>query len=120
MMSDLPLIQLTEAAAAHISQVMKQNAASAFRLDVKQTGCSGYMYVPEVVNDAAQDDVTVHTPQDIVVLLAAKCVDIVRGTEIDFVQKNLGMEQLVFNNPNAESECGCGESFNLKDDARDE
>jgi len=36
------------------------------------------------------------------------------GSDVDFVKEGFN-ESFKFNNPNAASECGCGESFNLKD-----
>jgi iron-sulfur cluster assembly protein len=35
------------------------------------------------------------------------------GSLVDFVKEGLN-ESFIFDNPNAESQCGCGESFNLK------
>jgi iron-sulfur cluster assembly protein len=34
------------------------------------------------------------------------------GTELDYAKEGLN-EGFQFNNPNAKSECGCGESFNV-------
>ena len=35
------------------------------------------------------------------------------GSRIDFVKEGL-KQMFKFDNPNVESECGCGESFNVK------
>jgi iron-sulfur cluster assembly protein len=35
------------------------------------------------------------------------------GSQLDFVKDGFN-QSFKFDNPNAESECGCGESFNLK------
>jgi iron-sulfur cluster assembly protein len=35
------------------------------------------------------------------------------GSEMDFIHSKLAAE-FVFHNPNIESTCGCGESFNMK------
>ena len=41
------------------------------------------------------------------------CLTVLDGSRIDFVTE--GLKQLFkFDNPNVESECGCGESFNVK------
>ena len=38
------------------------------------------------------------------------------GTIVDFAKEGLN-EGLEFRNPNVAGECGCGESFNLKEDS---
>lgn len=110
------MITLTEKALEHIKKMIaRRDNGIGFRLSIKQTGCTGYMYVPEVIEAPVADDIKVLDQDGIVVYLDPACQKVVAGTEIDFVQKAMGMEQLVFNNPNVDSLCGCGESFNLKE-----
>ncbi|MCX7120991.1 MAG: iron-sulfur cluster assembly accessory protein [Gammaproteobacteria bacterium] len=107
------MITLTTAAKDHIKTMLKTNNA-AFRLAVKQTGCSGYMYVPEIVeNKKKETDVEIQL-SDLLIYIDADSADILKGTEIDYVKKGLGVYQLEYHNPQADSLCGCGESFNLK------
>ncbi|HLD16703.1 MAG TPA: iron-sulfur cluster assembly accessory protein [Coxiellaceae bacterium] len=112
-----PVIQLTDSALQHIREMIDRNDARAFRLSVKQTGCSGYMYRPEVVTSAQKDDI-VCKQDDVVIYLDLNSFTKIRGTVIDYTKKNLGQSQLVFHNPNATTLCGCGESFNLKEDSQ--
>ncbi len=115
------IITLTDAAVAHIHKIIEQRGSGiGFRLSVKITGCSGFMYNPEIVDDIKSGDIKITTPQGLQVFIDPACVDIIKGTTLDFVKKELGQHQLQFNNPNVASECGCGESFNLKEDADDE
>ncbi len=116
-MPETNIIEFTDAAIQHIKTVIAQTKNGvAFRLSIKQTGCSGYMYVPDVVSEPKPGDQELQI-KNITIYLDPKCISLIQGTVIDYVTKELGMQQLVFNNPNAESLCGCGESFNLKDDA---
>lgn len=109
------LLTFTEKAVAHIQGILKNHAkGSHFRLSVKQTGCSGYMYVPDIVQAPKSTDVVVPFHNENVCYVDQDCISIIEGTEVDFVKKDFGMSQLSFNNPNADSLCGCGESFNLK------
>ncbi len=110
------IIQLTENAESHIQKMIQQRQAKAFRLSVKKTGCSGYMYKPEVVDKINPDDVRVETERGLTLFLDAHCLSLIKGTTVDYVRKGLGQSQLQFINPNAASECGCGESFNLKEE----
>lgn len=108
------LLTFTDAAVKHIQKLLKNKGENAaLRLSVKETGCSGYMYVPEIVLEKREADEVVHAPGFLVYVDPA-AVPIIQGSELDYVKKNLGFEQLVFQNPNAEGLCGCGESFKLK------
>src|SRR3990167_5525512 len=114
------MITFTETAINHIKKMLINRGENpAFRLSVKKTGCSGYMYVPEIVNAKKESDVDMSVP-DVLVYIDKASLPMLEGTVVDFVVKNLGMSHLVFNNPNADSMCGCGESFNLKNHERSE
>lgn len=110
------LIQLTTAAAAHIQQKIDSEAgARYFRLGIKRTGCSGWMYVPEVVTEPAADDHLAAQVEGVSVYITDNSRDMICGTTIDYIEKSLGFKQLEFNNPQATSLCGCGESFQIKE-----
>lgn len=81
------------------------------RLSTKESGCTGYAYVLDMVLDAEADD-TVLTFGDVTLALAGNAVDLLRGTEIDMVTEGLN-HVVKFNNPNVIAECGCGESFTV-------
>ncbi len=111
------MITFTQAAIKHIQDYLAQDVeAKAFRLSFKKTGCTGYAYVPELVVAGQVDDEHFVTDEGMDVYLDTKYIEHLQGTEIDYVEKSFGQSQLVFKNPNVESECGCGESVNFKDD----
>ena len=114
MMTDT-IITMTAEAADHIRQGIVSEKGKHFRLAIKKTGCTGWMYKPEIVTEPKPDDIKVPLALDFEVYIDPKCVDIIRGTELDIEVKDMGLKQMVFNNPNAESICGCGESFNVKE-----
>lgn len=108
------MITFTESAIQHIDNMLKDKGENtAFRLSVKKTGCSGYMYVPEIVTTKKESDIEVRE-SNLIIYIDKEAVPLIQGTIVDYVKKTLGMSQLEFQNPNAESLCGCGESFNLK------
>ena len=111
------IVMLSKKAVEHINRtIANRGSGMGFRLAVKQTGCSGYMYVPEIIDEPCEGDIEVETYDGFTVYVDPDAVDIISGTYIDFVAKSFGMEQLEYDNPNADSLCGCGESFNLKDE----
>ncbi len=110
------MITLTETAAEHIVQILKRHKNSlGFRLSIKKTGCSGYQYVPSVMTNDNQQDDRVETAQGLTVFIDRQWLSILSGTVIDLVLGDLGQKKLIYNNPNVENECGCGESFALKE-----
>lgn len=109
------ILMMSQKAIDHINRTIKARGSGiGFRLGVKQTGCSGYMYVPEIIDEIRPGDLEVVAYTGFTVYVDPEAVSIIRGTYIDFVEKSFGMEQLEYDNPNADSLCGCGESFNLK------
>lgn len=81
------------------------------RLGVKTTGCSGLAYVLEFVDELNSDD-QVFEDNGVKIIIDAKSLVYLDGTELDFAKEGLN-EGFSFNNPNANGECGCGESFNV-------
>lgn len=81
------------------------------RLGVKTTGCSGLAYVLEFVDQLNEDD-QVFEDNGVKIIIDAKSLVYLDGTELDFAKEGLN-EGFQFNNPNANGECGCGESFNV-------
>jgi iron-sulfur cluster assembly accessory protein len=106
-------ITITDAARAHIEKILAAaDEPSVFRLALKKSGCSGFRYDPQIVPAAQPTDVAVQLG-DWAIYVQADTEQHFDGLTIDLVEKFLG-HQLTFINPNAEDECGCGESFSLK------
>lgn len=114
------IVELTDAAIKHIQEIIIKNKGMGFRLSVKKAGCSGYQYHPEIIDVPRSNDIEISTIQGVKIYLDPSCVEMINGTVIDCVAKNLGQRQLIFNNPNVDNQCGCGESFNVKSHKTDE
>ena len=105
-------ISITENAANHVrSQLDARGKGLGIRVGVKTTGCSGMAYVLEFVDDLNEED-EVFELSEVKIIIDKKSLVYLDGTELDYVKEGLN-EGLEFNNPNAKSECGCGESFNV-------
>jgi iron-sulfur cluster assembly protein len=79
------------------------------RLAVKTSGCSGLAYAIEFADEALPDD-QVFDSHGLKLLVDARSLPFLDGTELDFVREGLN-EGFKFHNPNAKANCGCGESF---------
>ncbi|MFV9988862.1 MAG: Fe-S cluster assembly scaffold SufA [Coxiella endosymbiont of Dermacentor nuttalli] len=116
-MHEVKIIELTDTAYKHLQSLTKKRGKkSKFRLSVKKTGCSGYMYQPEVVEIPKESDIILKTTLGLIIFIDSQCVPLIKGTLVDYIKKDFGQYQLHFNNPNAISSCGCGESFYLRED----
>lgn len=105
-------VTLTEAAAARVQHFLDNRGKGiGLRLGVKTSGCSGMAYVIEFVDDLNQDD-KIFEDHGVKLIVDAKSLLYIDGTELDFVKEGLN-EGFQFNNPNVSDECGCGESFHV-------
>ncbi len=88
------------------------NAVTDFvRVGVKSGGCSGLSY--ELKFDKSQQDSDkLFTDNDVKIVVDKKSVLYLAGTILEY-SGGLNGKGFVFNNPNAQRTCGCGESFSL-------
>ncbi|MFT5720385.1 MAG: iron-sulfur cluster assembly protein [Motiliproteus sp.] len=105
-------ITMTQAAHVHVNKfLVNRGPDTGIRVAVRTTGCSGMAYVLEFSDAAAPED-QVFDIDGVKVIIDPKSLLYLDGTELDFAKEGLN-EGFKFNNPNARSECGCGESFNV-------
>lgn len=108
-----PQVSMTDSAIAHVrKQLAKNSQMAGIRLGVKKSGCSGFKYDIEFIEQPAADDVSITVADDVVLYITADAAAVVKGTEIDFSKEGLN-STIKFNNPNAKDLCGCGESFSV-------
>lgn len=105
-------ISITASAAERVrSYLEKRGHGVGLRVGVKKTGCSGYAYVIDFADSIEEDD-SVFEDEGVKVIVDARSLEIIDGTQVDFVKDGLN-EAFKFRNPNVKGECGCGESFNV-------
>ncbi len=105
-------VTLTERAVDRIIKFLTNRGSGiGIRLRVQTTGCSGLGYNMEFV-DGTFDDDTVFEDNGVKIIVDAKSLIYLDGTQVDYVKNGLN-EGFEFNNPNAKAECGCGESFTV-------
>ena len=105
-------VTVTPKAARQIQKALTQRGSGlGLRVAVKTSGCSGYAYALEFVDEATPED-QVFSSEGVQVLVDAKSLPMVDGTQLDWVREGLN-EGFKFHSPNATAECGCGESFKV-------
>lgn len=108
------LVTLTDAAAARVKALMaaRPEEAKHLRVGVKNGGCAGMEYTLEYARDQKPLDEAVED-KGVKILVDAKAVLFLIGTEVDFEETKL-KAGFVFRNPNQTDACGCGESVTIK------
>ena len=108
------MITVSENAKNQAIILMKEDNApegSFIRVGVKGGGCSGLTYdmsFDHIINDEDKE----FEDKGIKIVCDKKSILYLAGTELDF-SGGLNGKGFVFNNPNANRTCGCGESFSM-------
>jgi iron-sulfur cluster assembly protein len=112
-----PLVTLTEAAVAKLTELTKAepDPAIGLRVYVYSGGCSGYRYGMMLEDQPTAEDVRIQS-SGINVYVDPQSTTLLQGSEIDYVDTLMGAGFTV-NNPNAVSGCGCGSSFRTAESA---
>ena len=106
-------ITVTKTAGNHLRKQLNLSGKPALRLSLKESGCTGFMYVLDEVEQGEPGDLELGQ-EGFVIYLDVASLPMLRGTELDFVFEGLN-RVLKFNNPNVKAACGCGESFSVED-----
>lgn len=110
--SAAPAVTMTAAAVKHFERALAANTGKIVRLSTKASGCTGYAYVLDLVEQAQPQDTVLHPSDSVTLAVDAETLALVSGTEIDFVEEGVNTV-IKFRNPNVVAECGCGESFSV-------
>ena len=109
------MIKVSDLAKEKAIQLMTEDGFKPFedyiRVGVKSGGCSGLEYVLKFDNQKTDSD-QVFEDNGIKIIIDKKSVLYLAGTVLEF-SGGLNGKGFVFNNPNANRTCGCGESFSL-------
>ena len=81
------------------------------RVGVESGGCSGLVYKLDFDDSMDNEDELVEH-NDIKLVINKKSILFLAGTTLEY-SSGLNGKGFVFNNPNANRTCGCGESFSL-------
>jgi iron-sulfur cluster assembly protein len=110
-------VSLTDAAINEVKRVIEETPEAAgmlLRISVGGGGCSGFSYRMSFVDESDYSpDKDVSYPNDSInIVVDKKSEPFINGTTVDW-HEDLMRRGFVFNNPNAASSCGCGESFSV-------
>lgn len=103
-------LSVTPRAAKQIRKAIeKRGSGVGLRVAIRTSGCSGYAYALEFADAATPEDLSFES-EGVQLLVDARSLAMIDGTQLDWVREGLN-EGFRFDNPNASATCGCGESF---------
>ena len=95
----------------------EESGEQALRVAVKGGGCSGFQYA--LALDKPKDDDHVFEQNGVSVVVDKVSMQFVFGSQVDYVDGLQGAGFTV-NNPNVVAACGCGSSFQVREDAAEQ
>ena len=109
------MIKVAETAKNKVSLLMKEEGfdptSDYVRIGVKSGGCSGLSYELKF-DKTLHDGDKIFEDNHVKILVDKKSLLYLVGTTLEY-SGGLNGKGFVFNNPNAQRTCGCGESFSL-------
>ena len=107
------MIQISDSAKKRLLYLLDKDTENKqfVRVGVETGGCSGLSYKLDFDNSRNDEDELIED-NGIKLLVSKKSFLYLVGTTLEF-SDGLNGKGFVFNNPNANRTCGCGESFSL-------
>lgn len=108
------MIHLSQAAVSEVKRIKSKSSNSdlLFRLGVQAGGCADFYYTLTLDQVAAPDDL-VFNCNGVQIVVDAQSWKCLEGLNLDYSEDLMG-GGFRFNNPQAVSSCGCGNSFSLE------
>ncbi len=109
------MIKISSLAKSKLIETIKNDNGKSIFLFLKGGGCNGFSYKFKVLQDNNKPNKLDETFKldNYNLYLCNNSLMFLLGTEIDYIQDIMG-NRFDFKNPNIDSKCGCGTSFNFK------
>ena len=106
------MLQITDKAVTKVKEILDQQEPKpeGLRISVVGGGCSGFQYSMAFENSQQMLDKT-YQFDGLKIFVDQASLLYLDGAEVDYVETVEG-SGFKFNNPNVQSTCGCGSSFN--------
>ncbi len=105
-------ISISDEAANHLKNQLARKGGKGVRISVKESGCTGYMYVMDEVDQSEQSDLVIALDNGLELYIDRGSLPVLQGTAIVYEKEGIN-RTIRFHNPNVTAACGCGESFSV-------
>lgn len=112
-LAENPKVTLSPKALEQLKKKLREvPTACGIRLAVKKTGCSGYQYDMQLIEQSDSQDIEYVFADGVKLFIEVVVIQkyFPQGLDIDYVREGLN-HKFTFHNPVAKDLCGCGESF---------
>lgn len=106
------LLTFCEKTILHFKNILTKNNNKSMFVGVKGGGCNGFKYYIEPTNKKPDKLDEIMNVEEVNIIICGKSLFHLIGTEVKWKDDLMG-SGLEFNNPNATSSCGCGETFSV-------
>ena len=107
-----PIIKMCTKTVQHLQNILKTTGLHYIRIGVTGGGCNGLKYLVTPSSDITAKGDTSVTIKGLPINICGKSLLFIIGTQINWVTDAMG-SRIEFTNPNAQSSCGCGETFSV-------
>jgi iron-sulfur cluster assembly accessory protein len=107
------VLEVSDSAAKVLKRVLRRDEgkAKAIRLTLIPSDCAELQFKLDLASEANDGETTIEA-NGVLIFVNQGVTDLIKGTRIDYVEKLAG-GNFIFQNPNAASTCGCGQSFTV-------
>jgi iron-sulfur cluster assembly protein len=109
----MSIITVTDRAWDKVHENLQKTDKTTVRIGINKMGCNGHSYTFDLLDEASANPQAIEQSGHYIEIDFAAEMFLI-GTELDFTGDDLFNRHFVFNNPNVESSCGCGESVNFR------
>ncbi len=105
--------KISDSACKRIAYLISQEngAKKHLRVAIVSGGCSGMQYTFNLDHEINPED-SIIEKNGISIVIDDISLDILKGSELDYVEEMIG-SYFSIKNPNTASSCGCGSSFSI-------
>ena len=111
-----PIVGMTDSARLNLQRIAKEHDTNRILFSIKGGGCNGFNYLLEPLKETdvlGKRDEKVPISESCDLYVNNESLMHLLGTQIDWKKTIMG-ESFHFENPMADSKCGCGTSFTSK------
>lgn len=107
------IISVTDRAWKKVHENLTREGMKTVIIGLNQRGCNGHSYTFDLRKNASTHPQAIEDNGHYIEVDPAAEIFLI-GSELDFTGDDIFNQHFIFNNPNVDSSCGCGESVNFK------